>query len=140
VQKFSQDPALLERLDSLVVSDIEARILVEVSCLHLDVPEPLLKFHARRSMFTGATERPRSVWVEQLGESEVQRRESNGWGSLPAAGAIRLGRSTTMMTIAHELGHHLVFFRQPWDTPAHGRVWVGHFDEAAGTLEALVSR
>lgn len=91
-------------------------------------------------MFTGATERPRFVWVDELGEREVLRREANGWGALPVSGAIRLGRSTTMMTIAHELGHHVVFFRDPLNTPAHGKVWVARFDEAAQTLESFVDR
>jgi len=139
VQQFSSDPRLLDRLDSLVVSDSAARALIEASCHGLDVPLPVLKFHARRSMFTGATERPRFAWVEELGEREVLRRESNGWGAVPVTGAIRLGRSTTMMTIAHELAHHVVFFRDPPNTPAHGKVWVARFDEAAQTLESFVA-
>jgi len=131
---------LLDRLDSLVVSDLVASDLVYAACLSLELPRPVLKFHARRSVFTGATERPRFAWVDELGESEVARREMNGWGALPSNGAIRLGRTTTMMTIAHELGHHGVFCRDPAGTPAHGRVWVARFDEAARTLDAFVAR
>ncbi len=138
VQQFSRDPDLIAHLDSFVVSDDGARVLVEASCREFGVAAPALKFHARRSMFTGATERPRSVWVSELGEHEVLRREMNGWGAVPPTGAIRLGRTTTIMTIAHELGHHLVFLREPPGTPAHGKLWVARFDEAAGVLKRCI--
>lgn len=49
-------------------------------------------------------------------------------------GAIRLGRTTTLMTLAHELGHHLVFSLDPPSTPAHGKLWVQRFDEAAAAI------
>ena len=62
----------------------------------------------------------------------------NGWGALPLDGAIRLGRTTTLMTLAHELGHHLVFHLESPSTPAHGRVWVGRFDEAASWIQWVV--
>jgi hypothetical protein len=139
VQRFSSNPALLDRLDALIISDTAARTLIEASCQGLDVPQPDLKFHARRSEFTGATERPRFVWVNELGEREVRRRESNGWGALPVRGVVRLGRSTTLMTVAHELGHHVVYFRDPPKTPAHGKVWIARFDEAALTVNSFVT-
>ena len=138
VQQFSRDPDLLDHLDSLVVSDYEARSVIAAACGRLDVVTPALKFHARRSTYTGATEQPRFVWVRDLGESEVIRREILGWGSPPPNGAIRLGRTTTLMTIAHELGHHLVFCLDPPRTPPHGKQWVSRFDEAASVLSAIV--
>ena len=53
-------------------------------------------------------------------------------------GAIRLGRTTTLMTLAHELAHHLVFALDPSATPAHGRRWVQRFDESAQAIRALL--
>ncbi len=137
VRKFSRDVLLLEQLDMLIVDDVEARTIIELSCELLGVNPPTIKFHRRRSMYTGATERPRSAWVDLLGEHEVARRESSGWGPVPASGAIRLGRRTTLMTIAHELGHHLVFCLDRSGTPAHGKVWVARFDDAAAAISSV---
>ena len=131
---MSSDPGRLRRLDVLVVDEHDAAIAVAIVCDAHGVAEPRLRFHARRSMFTGATERPRHSWVGLLGEDEVAKRELNGWGALPPHGAIRLGRSTTLMTVAHELGHHLVFHLDPADTPSHGNRWVERFDGAASVI------
>jgi hypothetical protein len=138
VLKFSASSELLLKLDEIAVDDANAAEIVSDLCREKGVPEPMLKFHARRSPYTGACERPRSGWVQILGEAEVAHREMNGWGALPPDGAIRLGRSTTLMTLAHELGHHLVFHLEPASTPAHGRVWVGRFDEAATWIRWVV--
>jgi hypothetical protein len=59
-------------------------------------------------------------------------------GPLSVFGAIRLGRTTTLMTLAHELGHHLVFSLDPVSTPAHGKRWVARFDESADAIEQLL--
>ncbi len=138
VRQFSRDHLLLERLDTLVVDDYQARAIVVSSCDLLGVDAPRLKFHGRRSMYTGATERPRSVWVDLLGEDEVARRELRGWGTVTLNGVIRLGRRTTLMTIAHELGHHTLFCLDPSGTPAHGKRWVARFDDAAAAVAAVV--
>ena len=138
VQRISEDPVRLRRLDVLVVDEHDAAAAVRMVCATHRVPEPRLKFHGGRSMFTGAAERPRHSWVGLLGEGEVARREANGWGALPADGAIRLGRSTTLMTVAHELGHHLVFHLDPARTASHGNRWVYRFDEAAAVIADLV--
>ncbi len=135
VLQFSSNADVLLMLDEIAVDDASAQEIVTDLCRELGVPEPKLKFHARRSPYTGACERPRSGWVDILGEPEVARRETNGWGALPPDGAVRLGRTTTLMTLAHELGHHLVFHLDPSSTPAHGRVWVGRFDEAASWIQ-----
>ncbi len=139
VLQFSSNSEVLLMLDEIAVDDVSAREIVTDLCRELGVPEPKLKFHARRSPYTGACERPRSGWVDLLGDAEVARREMNGWGALPPDGAIRLGRTTTLMTLAHELGHHLVFHRAPASTPAHGRVWVGSFDEAASWIRWVIA-
>ena len=138
VARVSRDPHRLRLLDLLVVDEDDAATVVSLVCDRYMVPMPRLRFHARRSVFTGATERPRAVWVAELGEAEVAARESNGWGELPRNGALRLGRSTTLMTLAHELAHHLVFHLEPPLTPAHGNVWVGRFDQCAAVIEELV--
>ena len=139
VARVSRDFALLQRLDLLVVDESTARAAVESVCVAFGVPTPVLRFHGNRSRFTGATETPRHVWVRRLGEAEVLRREANGWGALPADGAIRLGRRTTLMTVAHEVGHHLVFHLDPPSTPTHGNRWVARFDDAASSISAVMS-
>lgn len=139
VLQFSSNPDMVLLLDEVAVDDVSAQEIVTDLCRETGVPEPRLKFHARRSPYTGACERPRSGWVDILGEAEVARREMNGWGELPPDGAIRLGRQTTLMTLAHELGHHLVFHLEPPSTPAHGRVWVARFDEAASWIRWVVA-
>jgi len=51
---------------------------------------------------------------------------------------IRLGDPTSLGTIAHELGHHLVHVLDPARTPDHGKRWVQRFDQAANAMVALV--
>jgi hypothetical protein len=121
-------------LDAICAGEFAVAAIVDFACKDFGVPEPRLKFHANRSPYTGACERPREVWVTLLGESVVARREREGWGVLPPTGAIRLGRTTTLMTLAHELGHHAVFHLDDPKTPAHGRRWVLRFDQAASMV------
>jgi len=138
VRRFSRDYALLERLDGLAVDDVEASSIIEEVCWSSGVEAPKLKFHSRRSMYTGATERPRATWVALHGEQEVLRWELITGKTAPPFGAIRLGRRATLMTVAHELGHHLVFALDRPGTPAHGKVWIGRFDAAAATIVGVV--
>ncbi len=138
VARQSVDSMRLHRLDRLVVDEGDAAAVVSHVCASLSVPEPEIRFHARRSRFTGATERPRHIWVALLGEAELARREENGWGVVLDTGVIRLGRTASLMTIAHELGHHLVFWMDPAKTAAHGNVWVRRFDEAAAAIADLL--
>jgi hypothetical protein len=138
VQKFSANPILLERLDVLSVSDDDVPDLVLSVCCSFGVEAPQLKFHGGRSPYTGATEPPRWLLVAIHGESKVKQLEREMAGSLSVFGAIRLGRTTTLMTLAHELGHHLVFSLDPVSTPAHGKRWVTRFDESAAAIEQLL--
>jgi hypothetical protein len=138
VRRFSRDYALLERLDGLAVGDAEATRLIEEVCWASGVEVPKLKFHARRSMYTGATEQPRATWIALHGEDDVWRHERATGKRFPLFGAIRLGRLATLMTVAHELGHHLVFALEPARTPAHGKVWIGRFDDAAAMIGAAI--
>lgn len=139
VVQYSKDADLLLSLDRVGLDAHGVRAIAASVCADFGMPRPLLKFHAKRSPYTGACERPRSSWVELLGESKVASNEANGWGTLPVNGAIRLGRSTTAMTLAHELAHHAVFHLDPPNTPAHGRLWVLRFDQA-GFLVAEATR
>jgi len=138
VRRFSRDYPLLEHLDTLAVVDAEATVLIEGVCWASGVEAPKVKFHARRSMYTGATEQPRATWVARYGEEEVRRLELTSGRALPPFGAIRLGRRSTLMTIAHELGHLLVFALDPPATPAHGKVWIDRFDSAAVVIAGVI--
>jgi len=138
VQRFSDDPLLLEQLDGLAVSDSEAADLVLLVCSSFGVEAPRLKFHARRSPYTGATEQPRWMLVENHGEQKVNEIESGMRTPFAVFGTIRLGRTTTLMTLAHELAHHLVFALEPPATPAHGKRWVRRFDESAQAIRLLI--
>jgi len=136
VQRFSRDYSLLLRLDGLAIDDTAASSLVEDVCWNAGVESPKLRFHARRSQYTGATEQPRSLWVSSFGEADVQERERTTGRRIPLFGAIRLGRQSTLMTIAHELGHHFVFALEAPHTPAHGKIWISRFDDAAAAIAA----
>ncbi len=136
---MSIDVELLRRLDLIVVDEAGATFATKRVCEEFEVPMPRLRFHARRSMFTGATEAPRFLWVTRLGEDEVTRREAGAWGPLPPNGAIRLGRKATLMTVAHELGHHLVHHMDPLTTPDHGSRWIERFDQAAAVIASGVT-
>lgn len=138
VQKFSVDSELLENLDGLAISDVEARHVVDAICSAMGVESPRLRFHAGRSPYTGATEQPRWWLTESYGEDRIRDIERDARRAHPLHGAIRLGRTTTLMTVAHELGHHLVFFLDPLATPAHGRRWVHRFDQAAKKIQGLI--
>jgi hypothetical protein len=120
-----------------VAEDDALRAVVAV-CAELDVPVPDLRFHSRRSPFTGATELPRSMWIARGDHDFVARYEMRGRRRLRENGAIRLGRETTLMTLAHELGHHVVNWIDPESTASHGHVWIRRFDQAADVIEGLV--
>jgi hypothetical protein len=138
VWRQSADFERLQRLDRLVVSEFDALTAVTAACADVDVPVPDLRFHARRSPFTGATELPRAVWITRGDPDLMAKLEIKGRRGLRENGAIRLGRTTTLMTLAHELGHHLVNWLDPESTAAHGNVWVKRFDQAAAVIDGLV--
>lgn len=76
--------------------------------------------------------------VESHGEQKINQIESGMRSPFALFGAIRLGRTTTLMTLAHELAHHLVFALDPAATPAHGKRWVQRFDESARAIRLLL--
>jgi hypothetical protein len=136
VVRVSADYARLRKLDHLLVHEDDARAAVAAVCATMAVPMPRLKFHARRSPFTGACEAPRRRVPDGL--MVVGGTKAPGGPSRSEHGAIRLGRSVTLMTLAHELGHHLVNHLDHPRTPSHGKVWVGRFDEAAAVIDGMV--
>lgn len=72
--------------------------------------------------------------MESHGEAKIDQMERGMRTPFAQFGAIRLGRTTTLMTLAHELAHHLVFALDPPATPAHGKRWVQRFDESAQAI------
>lgn len=135
VRVVSSDYARLRRLDHLVVGVEAATVLVESVCADARTPVPRLRFHARRSPFTGMTEAPRDRVLAAARRAGAGVRDP---GRLPEWGAIRLGRRTTLMTLAHELGHHLVHHLDPLGTAAHGNRWVLRFDQAAAVIDGAI--
>jgi len=138
VERQSSNYPRLVRLDRFVVAESDALMASEAVCVALDVPVPDLRFHARRSPFTGATELPRSMWIARGDHEFVTMYEMRGRRRLRENGAIRLGRETTLMTLSHELGHHLVNWLDPESTAAHGNVWIRRFDQAAEAIDELI--
>jgi hypothetical protein len=138
VRTFSRNYTLITGLgDRYVVESGEARELVSMVSARFCVAEPDLAFNRRRRPDTGQCWTPRWLAVEQHGESRIHAWEQHYRRSYPENGQIRLGSVTSLRTLAHELGHHLVHALEPVRTPAHGRVWVGRFDDA---MELIAER
>ncbi|MGB5168988.1 MAG: hypothetical protein WBN71_03310 [Acidimicrobiia bacterium] len=143
VRTFSRNYGLITGLgDRHAVEPDGARELVRFVTGRFDVVEPDLAFNRRRRPDTGQCWAPRWRAVEQHGESRIQAWERHYQRDYPSDGQIRLGTTTSVRTLAHELAHHLVHVLEPARTPAHGKVWVGRFDDAmeliAECLEAPI--
>lgn len=139
LRRFSRRLAAITALGRLGVDREDARRLIEAVCDSLDLPAPLVTFHRGRSPFTGYCRKPRSNAVELWGEAAVvdwEKAKRQGW---PPDGMIRLGDPTSLATVAHELGHHLVNHRERPATPGHGKAWVHWFDLAAAGVGRLAS-
>jgi len=131
VRTFSRNYELITGLgDRYTVESDETRNLVSLVAERFGVVEPDLAFSRRRRLDTGQCWTPRRLAVEQYGESRVLAWEQHYRRGYPSNGQIRLGTTTSVRTLAHELGHHLVHLLEPARTPAHGKVWVGRFDDA----------
>jgi predicted SprT family Zn-dependent metalloprotease len=135
VRAFSRNYELITGIgDRYAVERGEARALVRSVAEQFGVPMPDLAFNRRRRPDTGECWPPRSVIVETNSEERVTAWESHRQRAIPEHGQIRLGHTTMLRTIAHELGHHLVHHLEPKGTPAHGKVWVGRLDDAMETI------
>lgn len=138
VRTFSRNYTLITEVgDRYVVECGEARELVSMVTERFGVAEPDLAFNRRRRPDTGQCWTPRWLAVEQHGEPRIHAWEQHYRRSYPENGQIRLGSVTSLRTLAHELGHHLVHALEPVRTPDHGKVWVGRFDDA---MEVIAER
>ena len=138
VRQFSDDYALLTRLQCLATDRTGATQLIDHVCRLQSVVPPVVTFHGRRGPHTGYCMAPRWLTLRRLGEESLggwERRHGRGW---PDAGMIRLGTQPSLGTIAHELGHHLVNHRESPRAPAHGKLWVAHFDTAARSIAGVI--
>jgi hypothetical protein len=137
VRTFSRAYQLIIDIgDCYVVEAADVGDLVRHVCSVFSIPEPDLAFNVRRRSDTGQCWAPRSALVANHGEGRVAAWERHRRRPYPVSGQIRLGTTTTVRTLAHELGHHLVHLLEPVGTPAHGKVWVGRFDDA---IECIVN-
>lgn len=134
VRRFSRDFAAIEAARSVEIAEAEARLLIAQVCATFDVPVPALAFNPRRHTTTGECWAPRSQRRFDVGEAKLRAWEDARRRSWPEHGQIRLGAITTLGTLAHELGHHLTHHRERHGTVAHGKVWVGWFDQALTEL------
>ncbi len=139
VERFSRDYRLLTDLRHLGADRDTATRVVDHVCSTFSVPAPELTFHRGRSAHTGYCVPPRRAASARNGADAVDRWEAahEPW---PFNGMIRLGDPTSLATIAHEAGHHLVHCLERANAPAHGKVWVGRFDDAAAAIATLLDR
>ena len=137
VRDFSRNYALIiEFGDRYAIDAHDAEGIVERVAGSFDVPVPDLAFNSRRRPDTGQCWAPRWHAVMTNGEERIAAWEMHHNKPYPENGRLRLGTTTMLRTLAHELGHHLVHTLEPVRTPGHGKVWVGRFDDA---MEAVVS-
>jgi len=135
VRTFSRNYGLITRLgDRYAVEPGEAVTLVRAVTGFFGVIEPDLAFNRRRRSDTGQCWAPRPVASELYGEHRILAWEEHFRRPYPPDGQIRLGATTTLRTLGHELGHHLVHVLDPIRTPAHGKVWVGWFDDTMDVI------
>lgn len=137
VRRFTRDAQAIDSLINRGVEPPEVGSAVRYLADTHDVMVPEVTFHGRRGAHTGYCMAPRPVIVARTGEGPVQQWEREKSRQWPDTGMIRLGNPTSLATVAHELGHHLVNVLHPPKTPVHGKVWVARFDEAAATIGDL---
>ena len=116
----------------------DSQHIIERVCARFSVPPPATLFHPRRSPHTGVTWAPRWHRTLAMGEKATAEEEQKQGRPWQEHGEIRVGSLTAVSTLAHELGHHLVYHREPFGTAPHGKAWVSWFDQALlAVLEAL---
>ena len=137
VEEFSRNYSLLTSLRELGVDRAGASRLVDLIATQWSVTPPRLTFHRGRGAHTGYSVAPREVAVTRHGSDAVARWETTN-GPWTHEGTIRLGDPTSLATIAHEAGHHLVHHLDPVSTAAHGKRWVRRFDDAAEVIQSVI--
>lgn len=140
VRRFSVDHDLIGALRGGAVDRTQAAWIVEQVCTELAVPAPEVTFHGRRGPHTGYCQMPRSRAVQRSEHAAVERWEAAKRRRWPASGLLRFGDPTSLGTVAHELGHHLVNHLDPAATPSHGKRWVNRFDQAAALVWTITRR
>lgn len=135
VRRFSDNYERLVGLRQLAVAEVGSISIIEHISRGNDIPIPNVTFHGRRGPHTGYCQAPRDHYVLQHGDEKIVGWERDKRRRLSEHGMIRLGRLTSLATIAHECGHHLVHLREPSPVPPHGKVWVRWFDVAASGVE-----
>ena len=139
VRTFSRNYGLIAQLgDRYTVDTAESRLLVAEVSAHFGVTEPDWAFNRRRRSDTGQCWAPRRIASQLYGEDRIVAWEEHYRRAYPPDGQIRLGATTTVRTLAHELGHHLVHVLEPVRTPSHGKVWVGRFDDSMDVIASQV--
>lgn len=139
VERFNRDHRLLTDLRDLGADRGAAARVVEHVCSIFSLPAPALTFHRGRSAHTGYCVAPRHAASARHGADAVGTWEA-GHEPWPRDGMIRLGDPASLATIAHEMGHHLTHCLERPTTPAHGKVWVARFDDAAAAIAMLLGR
>ena len=141
VRSFSRDYSLIADFGaSSVVTGRDGAQLVAAIATEFNVPAPDVATNARRLPDTGQCSPPRWHAIETIGARGITEWERRKRRPYPEHGEIRLGTTTTLRTIAHEMGHHLVHCLDPFPTPGHGKVWVGRFDDAMGAIVKHLGR
>jgi len=135
VRRFSVAPERIVGLRRLGVDKSEAVQVIGLVCNEFEVPAPSITFHGGRGPHTGYTKMPldRAMAIADAANIGIWRPASGKpW---PTLGMIRLGDPSSLGTIAHELGHHLVNHHEPLRTASHGKRWVHWFDDAAKVID-----
>ena len=141
VSAFSRDYDLITDVgDGYAVGRDEAASLVTSVTERFGVPMPDMAFNQRRRPDTGQCWAPRWHAVKTNGPDRIAAWEAHYRRAYPEHGQIRVGATTTLRTLAHELGHHLVHHLDPVRTPAHGKTWVGRFDDAMETITQHIEK
>lgn len=138
VREFSRDYRLIIDFgDRYTIDAAGAARLIRAVTGESNVPAPHIATNSRRRVDTGQCWAPRWYVIETNGVERLTAWEQHYRRPYPEHGQIRIGTTTTLRTLAHEIGHHLVHHLDPLGTPAHGKVWVGRFDDA---MEAIAGR
>jgi hypothetical protein len=134
VRRHSRQLSVITELRRNAVPRATCTWLVSQVCADLDVPGPEVTFHRGRGPHTGYCQMPRQRAIERADTASVESWEISRSRDWPQFGMLRFGDPTSLGTVAHELGHHLVNHCEPATTTPHGKRWVHWFDVAAGQV------
>ena len=133
--RFSVAPMRIVALRRLGVERDEAVRVIRLVCDAFATQAPSTTFHAGRGPHTGYTQMPLERAMATAKSTDIGAWQPANGKPWPRLGMIRLGDPSSLGTIAHELGHHLVNQHEPLRTAPHGKRWVHWFDAAAEVIE-----